>query len=196
MAPIPQNAETFITRQAGGARISLPVGQQKPGAVGYETRFRLRGDFEVIATLKTTPSPKAWGPGIDIHLRLEGADNADLVRNADLMLERRQLEDGRQIVQPIYAYELSDKLGRPLVIQSQPTPAAAGKRRIVRKGPVAYYLFAERDSDDYRLISEHLVGEADAVRAQVYARAFSPESGVEVVLEQLSIRAESFKSAR
>lgn len=192
LAPVPQNAETFITREAAGAKIVLPAGRQKPGAVGYETRFRLRGDFEIVATyseLKTTPAPKAWGPGIDLHLRLEGADNADL------MLERRQLEDGRHIVQPIYAFELPDKLDRPLAIQSQPTPAAAGRLKIVRKGPMAYYLFAEHDSDDYRLISEHLVGEADAVRSQVYARAFSPASGVEVVLEQLSIRAESFAAA-
>jgi hypothetical protein len=77
-------------------------------------------------------------------------------------------------------------------ISFDPAPSAAGKLKIVRKGPIAYYLLAGHDSDDYRLLSEHLVGEADAVRAQIYARAFSKDSGVDVVLEQLSIRAESF----
>ncbi len=188
LAPVPQKAATFISRSGAGAKIVLPVGQEKPNAVGYETRFRLRGDFEIVATysaLKTTPAPKALGPGIDLHLRLDGADTPDLI------IERRHLEDGRQIAESFFAFELPEKLGRSMLISADPAPSAAGKLKLVRKGPVAYYLFAE-NSDDFRLISEQLVGEADVLRAQIYGRAFSKDSGVEVILEQLSIRAESF----
>ena len=188
LAPVPENAEMFVSRAAAGARIALPPSQQKPDAVGFEPRFRLRGDFEIVAVyseLKTTTDPKAWGPGIDLHLHLDGADNPDL------MLERRQREDGVQISQAIYAFDLPGKIDRRILNFAQPTPPAAGKLKIARKGPIAYFLFAERDSDDYQLIAEQRVGEEDVVRAQVYARAFSKESGVDVVLERLSIRAES-----
>lgn len=189
LAPLPLNAKTFMTRSGAGATIVLPVGQKRPNAVGYETRFPLRGDFEIVAAysaLKTTPAPKAAGPGIDLHLRLASPDAADL------LIERRHLPDGRQIAEAFFGFELPEKLGRTMSLSIDPVPSAAGKLKIVRKGPVAFYLIAERDSDDYRLLSEQPVGAADVLNARVHARAFSQDTGVEVVLEQLSIRAESF----
>lgn len=192
LAPIPKTGEKYTTRTAAGARIVLPAKEEKPTTVGYETAFRMRGDFEIVAVysgLKTTPAPKAWGPGVDVHVRL------DAPANADIMLERRQVEDGRHLLQEIIGYELPDKLDRPLNVITNPLAAAAGKLKIVRKGPVIYYLFADHDSDDYRLLSERPFSDADAVRTHFYARAFSKESGVDVVLEKLSIRAEAFVSA-
>ncbi|OYV86184.1 MAG: hypothetical protein B7Z73_12210 [Planctomycetia bacterium 21-64-5] len=167
----------------------LPANQEKPNAVGYETNFRLRGEFEVVAVyrdLKTTADRKAWGPGIDLQLRLDGPDNADL------MFERRQREDGQHVLQSIYARDLPGQLDRPSTLKGNTIAAAAGKLKIVRSGPMIYFLFGEYGSDDYRLLSEERAGDADALRVKVYARAFSKESGVDVVLEKLSIRAESF----
>ena len=189
LSPAGQNAAKYITRPASGARIVLPANQEKPNAVGYETNFRLRGDFEVVAVysgLKTVSGPKAWGPGIDLQLRLNGSDNADL------LFERRQREDGQHVLQSIYARDLPGKLDRPSMLKGNTIAAASGKLKIVRSGPMIYFLFGEYGSDDYRLLSEERAGDADALRVKVYARAFSKQSGVDVVLEELSIRAESF----
>ncbi|HEX7378002.1 MAG TPA: DUF1583 domain-containing protein, partial [Pirellulales bacterium] len=186
---VPAGGGKFVRRTNAGARIVLPVGEEKPSAVGYETRFGLHGDFEVVAVyggLKTAPDPKAWGPGIDLHLHFDAADNSDC------MMERRQRQDGVHILQAIWAYELANKLDRVSTIRSDPIAALSGKLKIARKGKMMYYLFAERDSNDYRLLTEHVMNDANALRAQVYARTFSKASGSDVVLETLSIRAEAF----
>jgi hypothetical protein len=190
LLPVPGDGEKkYIRRTAGGAKIVLPVDQDKPNSVGYETGFALRGDFEFVVVysgLKTSPGPKAWGPGIDLQLRLDAPDNPDI------MFERRQRDDGGHVLQALRQYDLPGKLDRISTIAGDPISATAGKLKIVRRGPMIYYLFAEHDSDDYRLLFEYLVGQADALRALVSARTFGKESGVEVVLEGLSVRAEKF----
>jgi hypothetical protein len=187
------NAEKYTRRSAEGARITLPADEEKPAGVGFETTFGLRGDFEIVAVysgLKIKIDPKAWGPGVDLHARLDAPENADLE------LERRQREDSLHILQSLYGFDLPGKLDRPMTLLAGPLTATAGKLKIVRKGPIVYYLFAEHDSDDYQLFDEHPASEVDAANAGVYARAFSKASASEVVIEKMSVRAESFPNLK
>ncbi|HVX15288.1 MAG TPA: DUF1583 domain-containing protein [Pirellulales bacterium] len=185
---LPKTAEKYIKPSAKGARILLPPGDEKPAAVGYETNFRLRGDFEVVVVfsgLDTTCGAPAGGAGFDLHVPLDDAFHTEL------FLQRRRLHDGQQVVHTAASFDAPGKHDRPLQVAMSPIAAAAGKLKLVRKGHMVYSLFAEQDSDDYRLLHEHPAGEADA-RVELLAQAFTQACGTDMLLERLSIRAEAF----
>ncbi|HJT31031.1 MAG TPA: DUF1583 domain-containing protein, partial [Pirellulales bacterium] len=193
--PLPKGLELIgddqrklVTRSAAGARVLLPAGQEKPGSVGYVTRFPIRGDFEIVAKftgLTAKPAPPAWGPGIDLHLKPAGPEQYDVTFERRNDVDRPILQAGgfHTLVGP------NDRVGR-LVSHSQ--PAVSGTFKFVRKGPVLYYLFAAGDSDEFLLWDEAPIGTADINSVEFIARAFSPPCAVDVMLEQMSIRAESF----
>ena len=53
------NAEERIKVEQGGLRITIPAGLNNPAAVGIVPRFRIRGDFEITATIEII---KAYNP--------------------------------------------------------------------------------------------------------------------------------------
>ncbi len=139
----------------------------------------------VFSGLNTTCAPQGGGAGFDLHLPLDDASHTEL------FLQRRRLHDGQQVVHSAVMFDGPDKHDRPLQVAMIPVAAAAGQLKMVRKGHIVYYLFAERDSDDYRLLHEHPAGEADA-RIELLAQAITRACGTGVLLEKLSIRAKAF----
>jgi Tol biopolymer transport system component len=67
---------------------------------------------------------------------------------------------------------------------------AAGKFKVVRKGSVVHYLFAEYGTDDYEQLDEKVINAEEIHFLKFAAVASDRQAGSEVVLEKLEIRAE------
>ena len=71
-----------------------------------------------------------------------------------------------------------------------PNEVTAGNIKVVRKGAVVYYLFAEYGTDEYELFDEKVIGSEDVHLLKFVACANDRQAGSDVFLEKLEIRAE------
>ena len=173
-----------------GLKINLPANKDKPNSAGIAANLRLHGDFEVIVEyhdLKLTAPATDAGPKIELHLAL------DSLTYDHIRIERKVLPNGEHRVEtrlglgPIL--EGTQTQGR---MNGHPTKALSARFKIVRKEATLYYLAADYGSNEYRLLDECPVATDDAKLLEFTARAVEQASGSEVILDQLSIRAEAF----
>ena len=68
-------------------------------------------------------------------------------------------------------------------------PATAGRFKIVRKGTTIFYLVAAADTTDWKLLREETASTNNVVAIHFAARNYDPESSVDVLLQELTIRA-------
>jgi hypothetical protein len=70
--PFPADEEGFLQVEPPGLRITLPKAYRHPtGGVGVKTIARIRGDFEVTATVEIIdlePPPKGSGAGVGVSV--------------------------------------------------------------------------------------------------------------------------------
>lgn len=61
--------------------------------------------------------------------------------------------------------------------------------RLQRRGPVIYYSFAPKGSDEFRLVTHRPVGTNDVMLIKIQADASDAVGGAEFILKSLSIQA-------
>jgi hypothetical protein len=176
----------FHTAQADGLHLSFIANRPMPETYGVTPRTRLRGDFDVAATfegLALVPPAEQWGTGVELAIAFE-SPQTDQVR-----IERRVTKEGLHTLKSARYGGASDGASRYLAQQAAGTPTA-GTMRIVRRGEIAHCLFAEADSDEYRLLWSTHVGTADVTAAVARLAAGHFTAGADVVLKRLVVRAE------
>src|SRR6185295_9994678 len=82
-------------------------------------------------------------------------------------------------------------------LDSRDTPwtAMSGRQRIIRKGSTAYYLMADGDSGEWRILDKKLVDRDDINVIVFFVRNFDRKSHVEIELQELRVSADECLTA-
>jgi len=175
-------ASGYVHPTAEGLRMTLPAGQAKPQVAGVHPKLRISGDF--IATLeysdlKVLPVKEQWGSGLSFKVALDQSYEAGF--------EVRQWQNSNgtsamwQIVSPHKQYLYYS--------ESNSEFPDSGRLRIVRRGPVLYFLTAPLGSDEFRLLTQRPIGTNDVKAVNLQADCSDQAGMADVVVRNLSIRA-------
>jgi len=176
----------YVTPSDGGLRVRLPYGEEKPDQAGISRKFAIRGDFEVIAvfhSLTVSKPAQGWGAGLDLLLMM-GTSPLDII-----LVERHLSAAGQSVFATKHGHVDQGGTYQWKIAHQPPNDAAAGKFKLVRKGAVVYYLFAEYGTDDYELFDEKVITAEDVHFLKFAAVASDRQAGSDVFLEKLEIRA-------
>jgi len=178
--------DRYVSVTDGGLKMDLPAGEKKPEQAGISTEFLIRGDFELTAvfrSLKVHQPAAGWGAGLDLLLQL-GTGPKDFI-----LVERKLSGAGESVFATKHGHVDSAGKYEWQIAHHPPNEVAAGKIRVVRKGNVVYYLFAEYGTDDYQLFDERVISAEDVQLLKFVACANDRQAGSELLLEELEIRA-------
>jgi hypothetical protein len=174
-----------------GLRIS-PVDPESRIPVGLVARVGVRGDFEITMTFEVLRLYKPAG-GNDAGLSIY-VSSASLTKEA-ATLGRFVRTDGEQI---ILCHHASTPQGEERRHQGKRVPKTAltGQLRLVRRGTLLSYQFAEGTASAFQeLYQTEWVGEdLDTVRFAM--ENGNPPTVVDVLIRAVSIRADDFGPAR
>jgi len=180
--------KSWLQSAANGLRMSRPGMKPRGGLHYLHVGLRLRGDFDVTASFEDfKPAAPVGKEASDIlmHVLLDTpAEDIAAVR-------RRHFADGRDLLHTSHDHLRPDGK-RGYDGRTSPCKSQSGKLRLVRIGSVVYYLFAEADSNDFRLVDEWLVGAEDTVAEGIWltVRTGSTQDPTEVVWKDLTVRAD------
>lgn len=173
-------SSTYIQPTAAGLRFELRPGEKKPQFAWLHPKLRLSGDFSITIEytgLKTTPAKESWGTGLTFKILLD--------KSYETGFEARDVSGSKavramwRLVAPVQEYH----------DESLPGFSESGRMRMVRHGAALYYLIAEKNSDDFRLIAQRPIGISDVTTINIQADASDQVGGAEFVVQNLSIRA-------
>ena len=151
--------EDNIRQEPDGLRVSRPGGHY----VNYTitTPLIMSGDFDVTAAIRQFESTVAEGGEGNVQMTVVFADErsteCNLSRKHYLFAEQRE----EQIIQPS-VFEKRKGETAYAFFNASAEESTAGRMRFARRGTVLYFLFAEDDSPEFRLIHQEEVGTADA----------------------------------
>jgi serine protease Do len=154
---------------------------------GLYTLFSVRGDFEVTLSFEVLKAdrPKT---GYGVGPVLYAANHRDSHESEAVSLARRLLPDGKAVF-------VSDHLRRQAKwahkIKSLPPAATAGRLRLERQGAVVRFRVSEGNNPKFVTVAEVEFGRADIHLVQVGGSTGRSESGLDLRLLELTVRAEA-----
>lgn len=146
-------------------------------------QIQLKGDFDVEASFE--------------NLKLDGDGNACLMLCAALDDEKkhqcrmvRMRSEKKKQVTEISVSTIKDDKRIYTTIGQEPCAATAGRLRVARRGETMYYLIAEDDKLDFRIVGHNKTGAADSLPEGITLQSDSSDhSTVDVVWTGIRIRA-------
>jgi hypothetical protein len=172
-----------------GPGVPYHQGERKP-SVGFLPTFnKVLGDFEITVSyeLLTAERPKAGaGAGADLYILAEKT-----LHGATL---RRCLDPKGQQVYFVHDSTREDGKLVPRY-NSFPTDARTGKLRFMRTGSKLQYLVAEKESGQFRKLHEVEFGDGPIGLVRVEATTDGSPTSVEVLWQDLTIRAQELQTA-
>jgi hypothetical protein len=179
--------------EAGGLRISLGKDRTNSVPVGLCTRFGVRGDFEITMTFEILRADKpATGNGAGTSIWVSMASSTQDAAG----ISRLVRPGGEQVFTAMHARTPAGQKreyhgSRPLSTKTQ-----SGRLRLLRKGSELTYLIAEGTTGSFQVLhkADWGTGDLDIIR-------FAADNGgapalVDVRINNVSIRADEFGSAR
>ncbi len=181
----------YMRREATGLRISLP-GQSPPKwPVGIASRLVVHGDFEITASYRALRAEKptaGYGVGVSLWLMM-----ATPVNDAATLARFLRPKEG-DVYSTDHAADVAEGQ-RKHKEKYFPTDVKKGKLRLSRTGSTLIYLVAEGDSNDFHeLRREEAFGNQPLKTVRVAADTGGATSAVEIVLQDLRIRAEELSA--
>lgn len=175
---------TDITEHSDGIHVSRPGAE---GLIKYTLgpRLRLGGDFEITAEFADMQTSLSPGGQCNCYLLAEIDDK----QNSHVRIFRGD-HTNKQIVYSTN-YILVNEKRRYRIENEVPEAATSGRLRLLRCGTKMYYLFAEFDSPNFRLIDTLEVGTEMTVsnRLRLGVQTGKPGS-TSAVWKRLTIRAD------
>jgi hypothetical protein len=175
-----------IFRDEKGLLISISEGKEELRQdTGVYSQFSIRGDFEATVSFDVLKAdrPKA-GPGVGPVLYAARPFGTGAVSVA-----RRILPDGKAVFLADRMQRVRGKLTHD--IKSLPSTATAGKLRLTRCGAQVHCYVSEGHKPEFVQVAKIDFGTADIGMISVCGSTGESESGLEVRLLDLSVRAES-----
>ncbi len=173
---------------ADGLHVTVPGTVKKPSSLVAAVPVGLKGDFEMTVTFRRLQAPPGNANRPSGVLLLARIDQQPRLQ---VTVQRRVNKHGQGVVAAGWGVLRPDGQWR---YRGQPigTSATSGRLRLLRKGNVVYHLFAEGDSDRFRLIRRTVVGPKPVrVGPRVIVQAPPADKPTQVVLTRLTLRAEA-----
>jgi hypothetical protein len=140
-----------VSVQSDGVHVHRPA-QQEYRSVAIAPSLKVSGDFDISAVFDGLVTDPREDGNSSVMLFVY-ADNLDADEGA--VYRRRTLTRGvdQQLVQCVRVGAVNGQVRRKFFHQI-PVEAAAGTLRLARRGDQLYYLFAENDSQQFRLLGQ------------------------------------------
>jgi Protein of unknown function (DUF1583) len=183
-------ADEFVRPDREGLRIRIPVGLKNPEAVGVAPRCRIRGDFELTVSFKIVKAEQPIrGYGVAATVWAE----TDTVTRDAVTIERGIVpKEGER-------FTSTQVTGRPEArkydVRRAPAKTRYAKLRMARVGSKVTTSFADGEQP-FRELRTVLAGAKDIVFVRIGADTGVSDHGVEILLEELTIRAEALPGLR
>ena len=169
-----------------GVRVVLPPGQPKQPAAGLTAEFSVHGDFEITASyriLKADKPDTGYGVGVSLWAAFDpkSADTASM--------SRRVRKEGTTLF-------VSDR-ARPEAggvkhqVKRLPSRADTGRLRLQRVGGSVRFLGSDNADGEFVALDETSFGTGDVRWLQIGGQTGGSSSGLELLILDLSVRAES-----
>lgn len=172
--------------EAEGLHISLPGAKAKRARTGFQTRFNLHGDFDVILSYELLQANRpAMGPAIGLRLTVTtNTPTKDL-----LILSRISNMQGNGYH---CAKTTTDVEGKQQVsLEAFATEVRSGKLRLVCWGSTITFLVAEEGFDRFRQLCQRELGKDVPASIRVVVDPGNADSPpVEVRIRDFEVRAE------
>ena len=182
------DARELVKTEEDGLNIRIPAGLNKPMPVGVAPRFRIHGDFEITAsyTIVKADNP-IRGYGLAATLWVEtDTDTAEAVT-----IERGIIpKEGERFTSTRISGPPPPETRKYDVRRSR-AQSRSGKIRMARVGPLVITSFAD-GTQPFRVLRKVELGPEDLTLARLAAETGWSDHGVEIRLEDLTIRAEAF----
>jgi hypothetical protein len=179
------NARRLAKSDGQGLRLALLPDRSDCSSVGVETRFHVRGDFEITLAyevLAVDQEAPADGAGVSLWLKF-GSPNAGGASVTRLRKGTKEVFGASRIV-----------LGRDgkdhYQTKNVPANSRRGKLRLVRTGPTLRYLVVEEGSE-FQEIHTAEVGTEDVTKLRAVATSGGKPATADVRLLAWSIQGDS-----
>jgi hypothetical protein len=187
----PPDADEFVSFGPEGLRITLPQGHAGPRPpIGIQTRFPVKGDFEITTTFKLLqePTPEEAGKEQTRFTLTVGLDKVGF--NVATISRRVEVLGGTQWLGwvSLGAGDFKDNRNRA---KGFPTQATSGRLRLVRKGPLLSYHASEGADENFTPLLEYPFGPEDLNEVRLVGTTGSLKAALDVLVTDLRIRAES-----
>jgi hypothetical protein len=163
--------------------------EQNATHCGFEWLADVKGDFEVTVKyrdFKSKTEETDWQvPRIEMHVYLGGTWGAPDNQNV-LQGGHRRTHDNRFALFTGHGMKLPEKYDWKYT--GRETVESEGQLRFVRKGAMAYYLFAKPGSDDWLLLNSGPASDAPLKGGNFCLRAEKPSSSGEIVITEFTLK--------
>lgn len=183
-------AEEFVRPDKDGLRIRIPPGLNNPEAVGVALRSRVRGDFEItvsFAIIKADEPIRGYGVAATLW-----AETNNRTRDA-VTIERGTIpKEGERFTS---TWVNGPSRTRKYDVRRAMARSRSGKLRMERVGKLVTTSYADGDKP-FRALRTVELGSDDMVLIRLGAETGMSDHSVEVLLEDVTIRAEALPGLR
>ena len=178
----PGGATTLVRPDPRGVRITIP--EKLGDSVAIETKFGLRGDFDVRASFEVLSIQRPTvGFGVGPELLVKPPGDWDKLASVSRFVNPKDT-----IISAVYLRKID---GETVVRGNWPqTMIKKGTFRLVRTGPTMHYLIANGDSQEFVELFQAAFGTEDLEMARFGAVTGGSPSSADVLFSHLSIHAE------
>ena len=183
-----ENWQSHVKQQSDGVRMMLAQGPHTYNMLAFP--FSLEGDFDVTLDFRGfqhTPGLKSEG---NIQLQIYFNDD----HSSECRFYRNHFHHGPKNVEHKIQgaiFRQDAPRGRYEFPSQFPQEAAAGRLRLVRRGSIVFYLYADEDSPGFRLIHREEVTDDPVMFAGIKAVLETHHGGTTtVVWKRIAVRAE------
>ncbi len=171
-----------------GLHIRLPAGTGPIGHVGAMTKFRIHGDFDILATYELLAVEKPVPPKnyAGCMLICEYADSED---HTNL---RREMHDNGFEGITAHHHMVNPQGQASDAAQFRRTKSKKGQLRLIRRGPQMTWLSRDEADSDFHVQQQKAGPTNDVVRVKVCIDSWGTNNLVEVRWTNLTLRAASF----
>ncbi|QDU09850.1 DUF1583 domain-containing protein [Gimesia aquarii] len=187
--------ETLVPLKAGTVRLILPTNKgvlmKKPAkanipVIGFGTRFRIHGDFEISASYKIpswTQPKKGYGQGPSIYIRL-----SDEPETSALIGRLQRPKEGH-----VYSTSLSRTVDekRKYDVKLYNTKFNSGVLRLTRNDKTISFSIKEEQNNEFIKLREVEFSDANVDLIRIGLQQSDTETPVQVIWETLDVKAES-----
>jgi serine protease Do len=174
-----------ILRDEKGLLIRFPTGEGNRQDTGLSTVFSIRGDFEATVSFEVLKADQP-NAGDGVGAIMDGW--IDPHGNNTVSLARRLLPNGKMVFVVDRAQRVQGKWTHHL--KSLPATATAGKLRMEREGALLRCRVSEGKNAEFVTVAEIDIGRADMNGIKVGGSTDRSESGLDLRLVDLTVRAE------
>jgi hypothetical protein len=186
LVPLGRGTVRLLHPRSDGLLFQLPTGHKLP-ALGVSPRFQIHGDFEITATYEVPrwKDPKAgYGLGPSLYLKLN--DENESAVSLGRLLRPKQ----KHVFSSMLSTTVDEK--RNYDVKLYETQVNTGKLKLVRKGTLLTFLVTEGTPDEFRELREVELGTGDVELLRLGAQQSDPETPVQVLWKDLTIKADGF----